>query len=1092
VNTPSSFIRLRLLVLAAAVATLTAAALPALAPAAGSPAWNLRVIPMPTNFAPGAKGTVNRGPRFNILATNVGGATAAGPVTITDTLPVGLMPTDFSEGCSAVGQTVTCTLSAAVEANGTIRDTGFGVEVDPGFEDPTTLVDEATIESPGAAPQTAATAVTITDELAPFGLLEGDNGLSALLSEEDGSAATGAGSHPSQLTVDLALNTKPGMVTDTSTTALTSGGGLRDMRNYLAAGLIVNPGASGARCTEAQLETTTCPNAAGIGRGGTLLSFAGFPFTTNDALYNLVPPPGYPAAFGFNPFGTGIYVHVLGGVRPGDYTLSATTPDIPNLFNHMLYSAELQIWGDPSSPSHDLVRGHCGNGQAAFPPGTVCSVDRQEVAMISLPTNCQEPMALEAEYDSWGKPGEWLDRSIPFTDLEGAAADEVSGCNALQFDPTLSARPTTNLADSPSGLDVDLAIPQSEKVAGGGTAHLKAATVALPEGLVVNPSSANGLEGCSPEQVGIDPATGLADGTDPSCPNASRIGTVEVETPLLAQYDSEGNVERDPDGNTIAEPVGGSVYLASPHENPFGSLLAIYVVFEDKDRGILVKLAGKVSPDPQTGRLTTSFEDNPQLPFSHFKLHFFGGAAAPLRTPLACGAKTTGSVLTPWSEPEGAAVSTTDSFQISASPAGGCASSEAAAPGNVAFSAGTIAPQAGAYSPLVLKLAREDGTQPIASIDTTLPPGLTGKLAGIAYCPEGALAAAAAKSGRSEQGSPSCPADSEVGSVNVGAGAGPAPYYTQGKAYLAGPYKGAPLSLAIVTPAVAGPYDLGTVVVRTALYVDPETARIRAVSDPIPQILEGIPLDVRSIALRMDRPDFTLNPTSCDPMALSGSASSPFGSVTSLSSSFQVGGCQTLPFKPKLVLRLKGGTTRSAHPALSAVLTARPGEANIARTVVALPHSEFLDQGHIRTVCTRVQFAAEQCPARSVYGKATAVTPLLAEPLSGPVYLRSNGGDRELPDLVADLRGQIHITLVGYIDSLKGGIRTSFEGVPDAPVSKFVLQMQGGKKGLIVNSRNICKAENRADVQMDGQNGKAYGSTPKLLAKCKGGKKGRR
>jgi hypothetical protein len=323
--------------------------------------------------------------------------------------------------------------------------------------------------------------------------------------------------------------------------------------------------------------------------------------------------------------------------------------------------------------------------------------------------------------------------------------------------------------------------------------------------------------------------------------------------------------------------------------------------------------------------------------------------------------------------------------------------------------------------------------------------------------------------------------------VDVGAGAGPTPYYTQGRAYLAGPYKGAPLSLAIVTPATAGPYDLGTVMVRTALYVDPETTRIHAVSDPIPQILQGIPLDVRSIALKMSRPSFTLNPTSCDPMAVTGSATSPFGSSASLSNPFQVGGCSSLAFKPKLSLKLSGGTKRSQNPALKAVLRMPAGGANIAKASVALPHSEFLDQAHIKTICTRVQFAAAQCPPGSVYGKATAISPLLGQPLSGPVYLRSSSNP--LPDLVADLNGQIHVVLVGRIDSIKGGIRNSFEAVPDAPVSKFVLEMQGGKKGLLENSTNLCKSVNKATVLFVGLNGKTAVSKPALQVKCPKGKK---
>jgi hypothetical protein len=1083
------------------LALAAAAAAPGVAPAATpAPAWNLRLIPMTTNFAPGSQGNTNIGPRFNVLATNVGGATATGPVVFTDTLPAGMKPTKrsagFSQGCSAAGQTVTCTFAGPIEANGYIRDSGFGVEVED-LEEGTVLVNEATIESPGAAPVSTSAAVTISSEQAPFGLLAGPAGLSALLTEADGSPATAAGSHPDQLSVDLAANTKFGSENEQGTTVLTSGGGLRDVITDLPPGLVVDPAATAARCTEAQLEDKFyeradhgCPDASAIGRAGTLLSFAGAPLTTNDAVYSMVPPRGSAASLGFQVFGTSIFVHVLGGLRPGDYTIRATTPDIPNLFNHIFYAAELHVWGDPSSPEHDLVRGHCGNSSPSFPAGSECPVPAVGTPALSNPTSCGGAPLLEAAFDSWEEPGKFLTRAVPLTDLEGNPVAGISGCNAVPFKPSLGLQPTTNLADSPTGLDVELEIPQAESQGATATAHLKQATVTLPAGLVVNPSSADGLEGCSPAQIGIDAQTGLADANPAHCPDAAKIGTVEVDSPLLAQYDSENKVERDGEGNVIAEPIEGSVFLATPNENPFGSLLAIYLAIESPERGIVVKLAGKVSADPQSGRLTTTFADNPQLPVSAFRLHFFGGSRAALKTPLTCGTKTTTSILTPWSAPEGAAATPSDSFQTTSEPGGGsCPATDEQAQNRPAFNAGTIAPQAGAYSPLVLKLSREDGSAPLSAIDTTLPPGLTGKLAGISYCPEAALAAAAAKSGNEEKASPSCPASSRVGVVDVGAGAGPTPYYTQGTAYLAPPYKGAPLSLAIITPATAGPYDLGTVVVRAALYVDPETARIHAVSDPIPQILEGIPLDLRSIALRMDRPDFTLNPTSCDPMALTGNATSPFGQAAALSSPFQVGGCQALPFKPKLALSLKGGTKRGDNPALKAVLTAKPGEANIGKAVVALPHSEFLDQAHIKTICTRVQFAADQCPAGSIYGKATATTPLLDQPLSGPVYLRSSS--HNLPDLVADLNGQIHIVLDGRIDSFHGGIRNSFEAVPDAPVSRFVLEMQGGKKGLLENSRNLCSSVNRVGVQMDGQNGKSYDTTPALKVKCPKGKKGR-
>jgi hypothetical protein len=389
-----------------------------------------------------------------------------------------------------------------------------------------------------------------------------------------------------------------------------------------------------------------------------------------------------------------------------------------------------------------------------------------------------------------------------------------------------------------------------------------------------------------------------------------------------------------------------------------------------------------------------------------------------------------------------------------------------------------------------LKVKREDATQPLAGIDTTLPPGLTGKLAGIPYCSEAQIAQAQARSkpneGTLELSNPSCPAASEVGTVDVSAGAGITPLHVTGHAYLAGPYKGAPLSLVIVTPAVAGPFDLGAVVVRTALYLNPETAQIHAVSDPLPQILDGIPLDVRQVALKMGRPEFTLNPTSCDPMSISGTLTSALGQSAALTSPFQVGGCNALAFKPKLAIRLKGATKRTGHPALTAVATFSKGQANTKRVAVTLPRSEFLDQGHIGTVCTRVQFAANQCPKASVYGKARATTPLLDQPLSGPVYLRSSS--HELPDLVIALHGQVDVVLDGRVDSVNGGIRNTFEAAPDAPVSKFVLEMQGGRKGLLINSANLCKlkpAATRAVVKMEAQNGKVWDTEPVVQSSCK-------
>ncbi len=507
------------------------------------------------------------------------------------------------------------------------------------------------------------------------------------------------------------------------------------------------------------------------------------------------------------------------------------------------------------------------------------------------------------------------------------------------------------------------------------------------------------------------------------------------------------------------------MYLAKPYDNPFKSLLALYIETNDPERGLVAKFAGHLVADPDTGQLTTMVVDQPQLPLEHIRLNLKQGPHAALRTPPTCGDFTTVSKLAPYSAPD-SPVTFEDDFSVNSGPDGNCDLQNAPS-----FDAGTINPIAGRYSPLVVRLNRPDGSQEFDSVTISPPPGLTARLAGVPYCPDSALAAAAAKDGLDEQANPSCPAAADIGDVVVGAGAGPSPYYVNGQAYLAGPYKGAPLSLAIVTPAAAGPLDLGTIVVRAALHVDPVTAKITAVSDQIPHILDGIPLDIRSVAIQLNRSEFTKNPTSCDPTSVEGSLASTLGITAGLSERFQLGECRRLGFKPKLFLRLYGKRfTRTANPRLRAVLVPREGDANIARTSVLMPNSIFLDQSNINTVCTRVQFAADACPTGSIYGRAMATTPLLDQPLSGNVYLRSS--NNPLPDLVADLDGQIPVEVIGRTDTVKGALRNTFDVVPDAPISRFVLLLEGGRKSLLVANRNLCDGVQRAKVDMLAHSGR--------------------
>ncbi len=1058
---------------------VASAAIASQACAAPAPSWQLQAKALPSHFAPGAT-MEDDFTEYYLQATNVGGAQTNGPITFAAVLPTGLNPVKVNAAdrpgeqstCVIEGQTVTCVNSGAKSIPpGSYEKMEIGVDVEAGLPEGSIVATQWTVSGGGATAATITAETPIDSAPAAFDLPAGAaaGGLAARASGVDGQPVTQAGSHPFQLTIDLGLPIKKA-----NGRLQGVGGGVRNLRAVLPKGFVLNPSATPVRCTEAELEADStgggCPDASQIGTVNVLISLVG---TGADPqmtpLYNMVPPPGSAASLGFNAAGVGAYQHILGGVREGDYALVGDSRDLLARPGNPVMAVEAQLWGDPSSSIHNATR-RCAN---IIGGGGVCPVLQQTGPLLSMPSACAESTSIEASADSWLDPGHFFEAAEALRDPVGNATG-VSGCNALSFAPTLKARPTTNVADSPSGLEVDLHVPQTNSLETLATAHLRTAVVTLPEGLSVNPSSANGLAACSSAQIGLKSPIGATpirfNGAQPSCPDASRIGSVEVDTPLLDHS------------------LPGSVYIASPHDNPFDSLLAIYVVVNDPRSGVVVKLAGHVEADPRTGRLRTTFDEGPQVPFEDFKLQFFGGAAAALRTPATCGTYSTTSEMTPWSAPEsGPPATPSDSYAISQGPGGGCASSQSALPNTPTFDAGSASPIAGAYSPFVVNLRRNDGSQRFSTVTLTPPPGLLGKLAGTTYCPEAALAAAAGKTGNAEKANPSCPASSRVGTVTVGAGAGPAPYYTQGAAYLTGPYKGARLGMAIVTPATAGPYDLGTVVVRTALHVDPETVRITAVSDPIPEILEGIPLDVRSAQIALDRPDFTVNPTSCNPFTVSGQLVSTLGQAAALSSRYQVAECGRLAFKPKLSLSLKGGTKRGANPALKAVLTMPGGGSNIARASVALPHSEFLDQSHIKTICTRVQFAAGACPAGSIYGQAQAFTPLLDAPLEGPVYLRSSS--HPLPDLVADLGGQIHVVLAGRIDSVKGGIRNTFEAVPDAPVSKFVLTMQGGNKGLLQNSTNLCKSTNRATVEFDGQNGKIADFKPVLKSSCKSRKK---
>jgi uncharacterized repeat protein (TIGR01451 family) len=1036
--------------LSAAFALLAAPWASAATPA---PGWTIRSVAEPTFFSSadieecGCTEIGELGDRYRITATNAGAAPTDGsPVTISDTLPPGLTAQAASlkyisgvNGREArpVGGCTTAPLRCIVEAPlpaGATLLMEVHVHVDPGASGEATNL--AQIEGGGAPSASTALTNRLNEGDALFGLA----GLGVDLAGEDGQPDLRAGAHPRSLTTSFDFRTKALRRSGKPTLAIASEQ-VKHLLVDLPLGFLGDPLAA-ARCPLNALTVAEesgggfnnfCPPTSQLG----LLraSFTATSAPSNDPLMNLVPDGGHPAALGAV---VTLDPQVLHGdlvPSPAGYVLRTSTI-VP----------ETTFFGDVISVAATLY----GNPAAIYNPGG------PEVPFLTNPADCSlSGTTTTVHLDSWQHPGSFNpdgspNLSDPNWKTQSVTLPPVTGCSRLEFTPAIEARPTTNVADSPSGLDVTVKVPQNQDPKGLATPPLKKAVIALPQGIAVNPSAANGLEGCTLAQLGMSPG-GVPDAAPAQCPDASKIGSVKLKTPLLEKE------------------LEGAVYVAKPFENPFGSLLALYLVVDDPETGVVVKLPGKVTSDPNTGQLTTVFDNNPQLPFEELKVHLFAGAKAALRTPSTCGSFATTSTLTPWSAPESGPPATPgDSFQIAAGPGGSsCPQTEAEEPNSPGFEAGTVAPIAGAFSPFVVHLSRPDGSQNLAGLNLTLPPGLTGRLAGIPHCPDSALAAAREKSGAAEQATPSCPLASRLGTVTVAAGAGPSPYYVQGKAYLAGPYKGAPFSVAIITPAVAGPFDLGTVVVRAALYVNPETAQITVKSDPIPTILDGIPLDLRSISVEMDRNEFTLNPTSCDPMAVTGQALSVLGQAASLSSRFQVGGCGELPFRPSFTVSTQGKTGKANGASLTVKLAQKPGEANIHKVKLQLPLALPSRLTTLQKACTEAQFNANPaaCPEGSNIGTATAVTPVLNVPLTGPAYLVSHGG-AAFPDVEFVLQGEgVEIVLDGKTSIKKGITYSNFETVPDAPISSFETVLPEGPHSALAANGNLCATTKTVSVR---------------------------
>ncbi len=808
-------------------------------------------------------------------------------------------------------------------------------------------------------------------------------------------------------------------------------------------GIFGNPNAV-TNCTSADFALDRCPSNSQVGLITVNANYEGSPdFLMGTAPIFIVEPVGEDTALlAFVVPTLNIPISIPVTVRTAsDYGLTFTVANITQLTP--LAGANLTIWGFPALAAHDKERfpkgapGAPSNCVGLPNAGCIGQPTPSSIPVHPLtdnPTTCTgEPLVTTLEVQTYGDPSHISQRQSEYP--------ETIGCDLEVFTPVLYASPTTNETDAPSGLNLDLSAPQFLGFAAS-PSELRKAVVTLPDGFTVNPDAADGQSMCTEAEANFD-SEGPA-----HCPDSAKIGTFSIGTKAL-----NGRLE-------------GAVYIGEPKPGDQYRLFEIASGF-----GINAKFVGSIKPDPTTGQLTAYFEDLPQVPFDDFQLHLFASDRGLMATPTACTIYTTKAEFYPWNAAL-AEQGSSQTFGLDSGPNGSPCPGRVR-PFNPGLRAGTSNPDAGSFSSFTLKLDRQDGDQFLGKLNFTMPPGLTANLHGIVYCPEAAIAAAARQLGRAEQASPSCPANSQIGTTNVAAGPGSHPFHAVGDIYLAGPFQGAPLSLVAITPALAGPYDYGTVVVRVAIRIDPHDAHVIADSETVPAIIGGVPIRMRSIQVNIDKPNFMINPTNCDPFTVDSQGIGDQGSVAGFSSPFQAVNCYSLPFAPTFAVRQLGGrkaTPRSKDPALQFDLRTRPGDANIRSVAVTLPKAFAIDQRHLGNICSRAQLAAEHCAGRQPIGAAVVETPLLEQPLRGPAYAVSGFG--KLPHVVFILGGQVAVMPEAESSSVKGRLKTIVPVVPDTPVGHFRLNLFGGGKGYIVNTRDLCGAPAVSKIVITGQNGR--------------------
>jgi hypothetical protein len=1104
-------------VAAACISLLSLAA--GAAPALAGAWWRLSARAAPSNLQPGQRAILEVG------ATDVGDVgviATTKPVTITDTLPPSLEAIKASgePAARALDGQMSCQLQPPTQAR-TVSCT-TKPETFPPFEQLRVTIEvnvkpgastgernEVNVQGgePEGQPGVAVPSVpalgqplSVSGQQTPFGVQEGGYVLTPEL--EGGEPDRQAGSHPFQLTTALNLNER----TESNAEGVTGAAPAlpKHLTFNLPPGLIGDPRAV-PPCPTADFEAISngvnlCPAESAIGVGVVTLAHI-TPTPSSDSTYavplwNLEPANGEPARLGFEVDNVPVVLDT--SLRSnGDYGVSVSVSNVPE--TAQLLSSEVTIWGVPGEAGHDQQRGwacidggsydeRLGREVRCVPPS-----QRSSSAFLTLPTSCTGPLRTTVEGESWpfralgSEPGQVFTLQGPHTEAE---LPGLEGCAAVPFSPSIAAESTEHAASSPTGLDVNVKVPlQTTVQAGGppGESDVKSTSVTLPAGVQLNPSAADGLEACSEQQVGFEGKAATADPFSPgaeqplrfriqehepsSCPEHSKVGSVRIKTPLLAQE------------------LQGSVFLATPAplreagNNPFNSLIALYIVAEDPAAGIRVKLAGEGELNETTGQVTTRFENTPQLPFEELHVELFAGPRASLDTPPLCAGYSAEASFAPWSgTPALQAFSEPAAFNIETGPEGTpCpAGQQPFAPG---MRAGVTNAQGGAFTTFTLDLSRPAADQPVTGLSVHLPPGNAAMLASVTQCPE------------SQASDGTCGPESQIGEAIASSGLGPDPFTVSGgRVYVTGPYEGAPFGLSIVTPAVAGPFNLGNVVVRSKIEVNPYTAQV-TISSGLPTFVQGVgrppsgvPLQLRQIYVSVDRPNFEFNPTNCAAMRVEGTVTGAQGASANVSSPFQVTGCPSLPFNPGVSATTNGKTSKADGAGLGLTFTSHPGEAHIAKTILTIPATLPARLTTIQKACLAKVFEANPaaCPEGSDIGSAVVHTPVLKSPVAGPIYLVSHG-NAAWPDAELVLQGEgITVILDGQTAIKKGVTTSSFQSVPDVPFETVQVTLPEGPHSALTTNLpakdkyNVCGQHLTIPTQLTGQNGSLVNDTVKV------------